>query len=200
MRNRKSYALQRGVSLVEIAVVVTIFGIVLAAGMPSYQRWNRDMQVRTSIESMLTGLKKAKAAALRQNRNVTFWLVNSSDNALNDSCQLSDAGHAWVISVNSPEAGCGTAISETTAPMIIDKQVVVKGTAITVATSPTQAVRVTFNGLGQVVTTADDTISQLNISGDETTRNLRIEITAGGALRLCDPAVSSSQDNRKCKA
>ena len=63
----------------------------------------------------------------------------------------------------------------------------------------TAGTSVTFNGFGRVTNT--DFIQKIDVTGTSTGtayRPLRIEITSGGQVRMCDPNVSASTDSRKC--
>ncbi|MDB5770859.1 MAG: Tfp pilus assembly protein FimT [Burkholderia sp.] len=58
---------------------------------------------------------------------------------------------------------------------------------------------VAFDGLGRVIT-ADDWISRIDIDMPSRAerRPLRVQIAPGGDVRLCDPAITTTTDLRKC--
>ena len=113
----------RGVTLIELAVVVALVALLLLAIIPSASTWIRNIQIRNVATSLQTGLQKARAEAMRRNTNVRFSLVRLSDSAvMDDSCVVDDDGSSWVVSLDDPGGKCGTVVDETTAPRILDKQ------------------------------------------------------------------------------
>jgi type IV fimbrial biogenesis protein FimT len=93
--------------------------------------------------------------------------------------------------------------SETTAPQTVQKKSASEGTQqITVATAGGSLI--TFNGLGRVTGAA---ITQLDFSNSTgtcetaggTMRCLRITVSPGGQVKLCDPKVDpAGTDPRRC--
>lgn len=197
----------RGVTLIELAVVVALVALLLAAVIPNASAWIRNTQIRNVTTSMQTGLQRARAEAMRRNTNVRFSLVSLNNPAvLDNSCALSDSGVAWVVSLDDPSSKCATAASETTAPRIVDKHatgdssqaVVVQGSD----SASNDADTVLFNGFGRVVDVAGEaTLATVNIDNKNAGndfRPLRIVIGAGGTIRMCEPRVTASGDPRKC--
>ncbi|WP_343622818.1 GspH/FimT family pseudopilin [Roseateles puraquae] len=194
----------RGVTLIELAVVVALVALLLLAIIPSASTWIRNIQIRNVATSLQTGLQKARAEAMRRNTNVRFSLVRLSDSAvMDDSCVVDDDGSSWVVSLDDPGGKCGTVVDETTAPRILDKQATggggkwVKVQGSDSANQPGQVV--VFNGFGRPV---DNTgLAQLDIDNDTSGndfRALRIVVGAGGTIRMCEPSVNASGDPRKC--
>ena len=196
---------QRGLTLVEIAVVITILAVAIAMGMPSYHQWLRNTQIRNAAESIQNGLQQARNEAVRLNRTTRFSLVALTDSrVMDDSCALSDAGPSWVVSLASPASKCGTAPSLTTDPMILASRAAGDGSrnvaVLAVDAAGAAASQVSFNGFGQVAR-GTTPIARIDIAGSPDTdgdRKLRIVIGNGGGVRLCDPAVSATTDPRKC--
>jgi type IV fimbrial biogenesis protein FimT len=66
--------------------------------------------------------------------------------------------------------------------------------------------RLTFNSLGRVVANADGTASFTQVDFDvadtalpaNQRRPLRVAISAGGRVRMCDPTVTDTTDTRSC--
>lgn len=197
---------QRGVTLIELVVVLVVLGLLVVAAAPSIGTWISNANVRNTAQSIHAGLNRARAEAVRSNRSVRFSLVNGSTTdpaVLNDTCALSSGGASWVVSVNDPSGACAAAPSETAAPFIVEKAaggasgrrvVVAAKNAANVAAST-----VTFNAFGRV---ADATsivrigVDNEGLGGDY--RRLQILIGAGGVIRMCDLGVSDVNDPRKC--
>lgn len=196
----------RGFTMIEMAITLAIFGFLLATAMPSIGLWMDNTRIRGVAESIQSGLQTARAEAVRRNQNVSFWLVLLDDpNTLTDSCDLSNLSGSWVVSVNSPNGHCGAAPSTTDSPMLVTgRPIGDAGTRASVtalqADGSTAATKVTFNGFGRIANTSD-AISTIDITGltsGTEYRNLRIQISGTGMVRMCDRHATSSDDPRKC--
>ncbi|MBT2300815.1 prepilin-type N-terminal cleavage/methylation domain-containing protein [Variovorax paradoxus] len=196
---------QRGFSLIEIVVTIAVLALILFAAMPSIGTWLDNTRIRNVADSLQNGLQIARGEAVRRNQNVSFWLVGLNDPAvLTDDCVLSGSSGSWVVSVNSPIGHCADAPSTTSSPMLVTGRAVGDGGGRVTVTAlqsdgATAGTSVTFNGFGRVTNT--DPIQKIDVTGTNTGTNyrrLRIEITSGGQLRMCDPNVSDANDSRKC--
>lgn len=189
---------QRGFTLIEAVVTLSVLALLLAVAIPNVTDWMRSTQMRTMAETMQNGLMKARMEALRRNRSVSFWLVSpGSSTTLDNNCALSSTSGFWVISVEDPTSKCGTDPSPTVSPMIVETYNASGSAVISVAglasDGATAASSVSFNGFGQVVTSTSR-LAQINITGS---RNMRIEISSTGSVRMCDRGVAAS-DARAC--
>ena len=99
---------QRGVTLIELAIGLSITAIVIAAGVPSFMEWMQNAQVRTAAESLQSGLQLARGEAVRRNLPVIFQLTDS----LANSCAVSTSGTGWVVSLSPAASKCGNAPAE----------------------------------------------------------------------------------------
>ena len=191
---------QRGVSIIEVMIAVTILVILLMVGLPSFSIWMQNTKIRTVAESILAGLQLARNEAVRRNAVVRFQFVNNFTNA----CALSNNSGNWIVSQDDPANNCNAAPSETVAPRIIQFKAAIEGSPdVTIsATNSTGAAStfVAFNGLGRV--TATTKIARIDVDSSvlaaTDSRDLRILVTPGGQVRLCDPNVASSSDPRYC--
>lgn len=199
----------RGMTLIELAVTVTILAMLLVGAGPSVGAWIRNTQVRNTASSMLAGLNRARNEAIRRNTDVRFSLVSLADSAvMGSSCALSDAGVSWVVSVRNPTANCqytpATVAADANDPMIVEtnaggvggKNVVI---AAKIADGSAAANTVTFNSFGRVADAAP--IGFINVSNTDAGndyRRLRLEIGGGGTVRMCDLGVTAATDPRYC--
>lgn len=179
---------QSGLSMVEMMVVVAVLSALLATGLPSFTEWVQNTQIRTAAESIVSGLQVARTEALRRNTPVQFILTGNGG--------VGETG--WEVRVrNSNE-------------LLQSKPAGEGGTKAQLSTQPADARMVTFNGLGRVdlpppVGRGNDDnspiLQQINIDNPSLTaaksRDLRVTISDGGSVRMCDPATSGS-DTRAC--
>lgn len=188
----------RGFSLIELMIGLAVFGIVMMVGLPNLTTWIQNSQIKTAAEGLQAGMQSARAEALRRNTSVRFQLVN----ALTGSCALSTAGGNYVVSLTDPTGACNTAPSE--AGPILQTWTSSEGTRNAVIAATGGSV-VTFNGLGRVVGAGNFTA--LNITNPTggtcqasggTMRCLRLTLSTGGQIRMCDPAVTDTADPRYC--
>ena len=191
--------------MIEVAVALTVFALLVAMVAPMAGSWVANQQIRGAAEALQTGLQRARMDAVRRNRNVRFSLVSLSDPALMDnSCALSGSSASWVISVNDPASKCGNGLSDTADPMLIETHAAgptAQRLAISAlqADDSTAATSVVFDGYGRTV--GADAIARIdidnNFSGNDF-RRLRIVVAPGGSVRMCDPLVTEATDPRYC--
>lgn len=188
---------QRGFSLIELVVTLAVLGLLVALGMPSMSDWMRSVRIRNAAESAQNGLGKARMEAMRKNQVVTYWMVSDRTSA----CALSSTAASWVVSLDDPSGHCADSASTTVAPRIVEAYGASDGAGDVVVTvnGGTAATSVGFNGFGQVVspTTSIATIDLTNATAGS--RALRVTVSPGGAIRMCDPSPTiPAGDSRKC--
>jgi len=165
-------------------IVVTIIAIATMLGIPSYRAWVQNTQIYTAAESAANGLQKAKAEAVRQNRNVEFVLGASFPWKI----QLPGSS---VIETSTSEGSKNVTRKATLA----DGTTVGDGTGTPFSSLPATATTITFNDLGGVATTnANGTANLTQIVFDSASsatltgiRKLQVTIGLGGITRMCDP-------------
>jgi type IV fimbrial biogenesis protein FimT len=190
----------KGFTLIEMMIAVAIMALLLGLGVPSFQTFIRNAQIRTAAESMQAGLHLARSEALRRNARVSLWLVNG----LTAACARSNTGTSWVVSVDNPAGLCVTASSDTVAPRLIQSRAGNDGsgsvnvTATISSGSATGSSCITFNGFGRVeaaCTGGGAPIGAIDFSSANattSTKNLSVRILSGGAIRMCNPAASTT--------
>ena len=145
----------------------------------------------------------ARNEAIKRNRQVGFRLVSD----LSSGCSASDSGTSWVASVDDPSSKCDVAISDALAPLIVAKKSAAEGTAKVTITAldssgEIKANTIIFNGVGRVLLTDQTPMARIDIASsalpDEQVRTLRIVLSTGGMIRMCDPRVSDTTDTRIC--
>ncbi len=185
--------LQRGMTLVEFMIGLVIVAVLLSMGAPSFIEWIQNGQIRNSAEAIQNGLQLARAEAVRRNTTVRFQLASS----VGDDCALSTSGGSWVVSLDDPTGACASAPSDTTAPRIIQVRPAAEGSANAVVAAG-QATFI-FNGLGRLtpVPVGNVDIDISNPVGGScqpvgAMRCLRVRVSPGGQLRMCDPTRGST--------
>lgn len=193
-----------GFSLIELMVGMAIFGILLSLAAPSFSSWIRNAKIRTTAESVQNGLQLARAEAVKRNSAVRFQLTTTTTS----SCALSTAGPSWVVSmdiVTSATNKCENAASDTTAPRIIQLRngAEASDNNTTLLANQTSFV---FNGMGRLTSTPDTIsvsnstagLSCMTTGGTGTVRCLQVVVSAGGQIRMCDPALPSTDAQGGC--
>jgi type IV fimbrial biogenesis protein FimT len=202
---------QRGVTLIEICVVLAIVAILYAQASPSFSAWTHNAQIRTATESLQNGLQLARAEAIRRNRSVMFWLTAGSNAAAADwlvGCATPSGAGAqpeapgdcpgWLVANGVP--ALGPPYNWIQRQAAADQQ-----TPFPKVTELNGATWVTFSSLGLVVPNANGnaSITQIDVTdpsiSSSIARPLRV-VVSGGQIRMCDPnpALIASHDPRGC--
>ncbi|HEX4984930.1 MAG TPA: GspH/FimT family pseudopilin [Burkholderiales bacterium] len=168
---------QSGLTLLELCIAFAVIAILVVLAVPSFQHWLANQQIRNATEGILNGMQFARAEAVH--RNVGVQLVLNS-------------GSGWTVSaldniaaaIQTRDAGEGSLNT-------------------TVTVTPAGADRITFNGMGWVITNNDGSnsitridVTSATLSGTEI-RPLRLVVSSAGAPKMCDPAVAAG-DPRAC--
>lgn len=193
---------QRGFSLIELLVAISILGLLMVAAMPSIGTWLDNTRIRNQGDSIIAGLQAARSEAVKTNQNVSFWLVGSSTTpgAPGDECTLSNTSASWIVSTASPASHCAGWLN--TSKVVVNRYMGGDSARVSInalrVDGSTAGTTVTFNGFGRISNT--DAIASIEVkgSGGSTYRNLRVWLSPSGSVQLCDPAVSSTTDPRIC--
>ena len=161
-------SVQGGFTLIELIIAIVLTALLVTLAVPSFQIMLANGQIRTATQALYDGLQLARVEAIRRNERVVF--TNS-------------AGSNWTVTI---EAG-GTVVQTRSSN---------EGTRqATVAVTPNGATQVTFDSLGRVVANTDASASITTLDIDVPTsliaaadsKEQRVSITTGGAVRTCDP-------------
>lgn len=183
---------QRGVSLIEMLIGLAIIGILAALGVPTYRDWIQNAQIRNAAQSLLQGLQMARSNAVRRNEFVSLNLTGSSAGEPNwrvDCLNVTANCPTNILGWTNAEGAANVKIGASTAVQAAGAYATPLGTGAGVAGGV-----VTFNGTGRVanvgagITRIDVMNPQLTVADQ---RRLVLIITAGGAVRMCDPKLSA---------
>lgn len=162
-----------GFTLLELMVGLTIAGMMLLAGLPSFTTFLRNAEIRSTSESIANGLRLARSEATRLNRPVSFTLAGSGS-------------PDWAINIFNPVTGL------LLQPALQSYSRLEVGRSARVLVSPDNALAVTFNGLGRVISPSPIVTPNLQqvdvtsvIAGEAKT--LRIFVDDLHGVRICDP-------------
>ena len=187
---------QRGFTLIEVLVGITLMVVLLGLGVPPLATFLQNNRISSAASSYLAGLQSARAEAIRLNVPVEFVLTN----ATGVGAAPAVAGRNWIVRAVPPAPA---------APTLIDQKIGNEGeggTTQSVAVAITAPAsfdgRITFNGFGAptdnpyVINLTNPTMGLCAPTGPARCR--RINVNAGGQVTLCDPAVTAAGDNRAC--
>jgi type IV fimbrial biogenesis protein FimT len=173
-------AVERGFTLIEVMISITVLGIILMIGLPSFASWLQNQQLRAASEGLLNGLQTARAEAIR--RNLLVQIVVGP-------------GTGWSVTEAVSTAPIQTRVKEEGSPNAV------------LTVTPNTATTVTFTSLGSVAANLDasPTAGLFDISNPAggscqpagPMRCLRVVVSGGGSLRMCDRIVSLP-DPRAC--
>ena len=174
----------RGFTLIEILISIVVLGVLVSMGAVSFAEWLQNQHIRSATEAGLNGLQVARSEAIRRNLPVKFVLG----------------------------PGTGWTVSESATDTLIQSRAHEDGSRnAEVATTPDGVTTVTFMPLGGITANLDgsSTFTRLDFSNtiggacksaSGEMRCLRVVLSAGGSMRMCDPAlpVTVPPDPRAC--
>ena len=181
-----------GFTLIEVLVGLAIVGLLLALGLPSLSTYFANSKIRSAAANFSTDLQSARNEAIRTNGNVALILTSDapvSGNAGTSNLSLtgpnwmvrsgSASPHTWVSGRTLAEAGATLALSGSLSSVNFTSLggTSLAGTASFDFSNPSAGLCVVAGG---------------------PVRCLRVQVTVGGQVRLCDPAVATLGDARTC--
>jgi type IV fimbrial biogenesis protein FimT len=203
---------RRGFSLIELMFGLALFAIVLTLAMPTFSTMLKNSRLRGTAESILAGLQAARVEALKLNPapgQAIEFLLMAEDPDPGDVASFTPnaAGPMWAVRLDQ---GGG-------AFMFIEGRAGLEGAgaadaadiyAKVVASNLPVGDTIRFDGLGRsnaVASTRFDVQpadpAQCKHNGGDI-RCLRVVVTPGGRVRMCDPSidpVASPTDTRACE-
>jgi len=176
----------RGFTLIELAVTMTLFALLIAAGLPSFMAWIGNSKVRTVAQSLQDGVRRAQSEAVRLNQAVVLSLTNSTP-ALNAPAAAN--GQNWSIqSIAQFEDHPATFIAGG-ALADLASNVSINSNGITALCFNSNGRLMTGTPASTGVTNATCSVGtqQFDLTQSSADRPLRVLIAIGGQIRLCDP-------------
>lgn len=180
---------QRGATLLELMVTVTIVGIVGAIGIPQMSQWIRNTSVTSAAEILQNGLRQAEAEAIRRNLRVEFLLTDGTPSVSTIKTLTASAnGKNWAIRALdglTPLADQNAAYVNGFLLKEVSPEISLEGPA-----------SVLFSGTGRVLDTAGAAVADhrvYRISRSNADKALCVFVTPGGGIKLCNPALESGE-------
>jgi len=190
---------QHGFSLIELLVAIALVGILAVMGAPSFSNWIQSSQVRTAAESISDGLQLARAEAVRRNTTLRFNLTSASGLVDWEVCATSTSPCASSDIIQQRSSAEGSTNARVGVYNNGDGNSATTYTTVISAANELPA-HVTFNGLGRTVSDGSSNIVRIDVTNAVNASARRLVITVGmpgGEIRMCDPALSSS-DPKAC--
>ena len=196
-----------GFSLVELMVVIAIVTMFLMAGAPSFSTWMQNARLRSSAESIVSGLQYARSEAVSRNARVRFQLVSSLDSG----CAQSTSSPIWIVNLdpdavdNEVDGRCDAAPSQTVMPRILQKRESLSAASNMVVSTGGISTLV-FNGLGRITPVPAGTVN-INVTSSVSgacaadggsLTCLRIVVSPAGQVRMCNPKFAQTTDPQGC--
>ncbi len=185
----------RGFTLVELLVAFAVLGLLVVSALPSYAEFVRNAQIRTAAQSIESGLQLARAEAVRANAQVQLQLAGTlAGTAI-------AGGTDWSVmrALEATPTVFDQAVSARVEPNASSLARVGVSAAMGGAAAAAGAglpASITFTGLGRL--SSATAVRQIDITGPAGSRRLSVQISAGGDIRLCDPALARATDPQGC--
>lgn len=189
-----------GFSLIELMIGIALLALLLMLGLPGFSSYLQNAKLRSAAESFYTGVQMARAEAVRRNAQVEIVLTDDDASVINrNTAVLSATGKNWIIRALDPTTGLydyieGKSMLEGSG-QASTPSVQIDGSGISL---------VAFRGLGATTLAGAATFAFTNPAGGDCAalggpmRCLNVVVSVGGQARMCDPAVSTAGDTRKC--
>ncbi|HVS27697.1 MAG TPA: GspH/FimT family pseudopilin [Burkholderiales bacterium] len=192
----KSFA---GFTLIELMIAIAIIGVLLVAGFPEMYTFIQNTKIRSYAETISTGMQLARGEAVKRNTRIQFMLTNNTPNAatlptLAAGNTGDPTGVNWAV-MNYQSTGVYTAAD------FVQGSDNFSSPNVTVNAGDATIV---FNGLGRNDLASATTIQVTNPNSGTCfavggpMRCLNIVVQSGGQIRMCDPAITTAGDTRKC--
>ena len=173
-----------GFTIIEVLITIVVLGVLIAMAVPTFGEWLQNQQLRAAADASLNGLQVARSEAIRRNLPVQIAFAPPLS-----GWQVTEQPPVLTF-IQGRDANEGSPNAQLTA-------------------APGGATTVTFTPLGGVGTNADGSaaLTRLDITNPlggacapgGPMRCLRVVISAGGTVRMCDPTPGVvAPDPRAC--
>lgn len=169
---------QLGVTLIELMIGIAVFAVLMTLGIPAFQAWMQNTQIRNAADALTNGIQIARTEAVRRNKVVYFAL---------------DTGTNWTVMQFNPK-------------QVIQQRTDDEG-AETATLDAGGRQMVTFGPLGAPLSPNPEDgsmpIARIDVTSSvsvDALRPLAILISPSGSVRMCDPDPKlPAGDPRRCQ-
>lgn len=178
-----SHLPQKGVTLIELMIIVVITAILLALAVPAFTNTIDRQRLKSVTEVMLSDLELMKLESIKRNKSVFLSLRNDSSSTGDWCYGLSEAAACDCKSTNCTIDGASKVVSYTD----------YKGTKILAptTTSPTPFSFTVEQIRGQVTLSAALTNNRIRLTSEKG-RELDIQVSTTGRFFICSPSGSAT--------
>lgn len=160
-----------GFTLIELLVTISLIVVVLALAAPSFTAFQRNAQLTSSANTLLSSLAAARAEAMKRGRNVTVAPTDGSN-----------WNSGWIVFVDEDGSGAKGSTEE-----VLATEAALEST-ITIETVPTGTAYVMFNGSGYPrLANGAFQASSIDFTHSLSGEQRRIVSSPAGRLRICKP-------------
>lgn len=179
---------QRGFTLVELMVSVTVLALLMAAAAPPMARWAANAKLRAVAEDLQSGLRLAQTEAVRSNRQAVFVLTNA-DPAIGATPVANGASwYARLLTLLADDTA-SDAYYLRGSTLAKQQATAIEGPAVLCFNSIGRPVTNASTGLGSNCTAPTSATSPTwyKLTSARADRRLWIAVGLGGQVRMCDP-------------
>jgi type IV fimbrial biogenesis protein FimT len=191
-----------GFTLLELVVAMGIFGVLVVLAVPVMSKWICNAKVRAVADALQNGVRLAQSESLRRSRQLVFSLTNNATPQTLGFTAVANGNYWALYTVPSMTDGTET-------PLFVDAGVLTTSSNVTI----NGQAAICFNSVGRLVTnssagvtgvtngptcaqpTTTPPVVQYNVTMTGADRPLRVEVTLGGQVHLCDPSQTLSSTN-----
>ena len=200
---------ERGFTIVELLVAMSILALMMAIGVPSLSSYLQAAKLSSAANSYHAGMQTARQEAVRRNQIVEFVMTNSPivPGTIANNVVPAAAGVNWIVRAPDLNVPANFVLLESKSGL----EGASTGNAVIQATGSSTPAgfngTVAFNGFGVPVLNgtpgASFSIDLSNPAGGLCVgaggpmRCPRIRVSTGGQISNCDPAAAAS-DTRAC--
>jgi type IV fimbrial biogenesis protein FimT len=185
-----------GFTLLEMIVTMGVFALIIALGVPTLSKWVNNTRVRAVADGLQNGIRLAQTESLRRSRLVVFALTNNSTAPFTATA----SGKSWYVET------VPSMLDGTETPQLVDSGALSTAASLTVS----GPAAICFNSAGRLYASASAGVT--GITGGATCtaatapaynvlltpgsdRPLRVNVSLGGQVHMCDPAKTLSASN-----
>jgi len=168
-----------GFTIIEVLIVVSVLGVMLALGVPAMSTFIGNSSIRTNAEAIANGIQFARTEAIRRNAGVTFV--------------LNPGGATYTVNLASDSS------------VLNQRGAEARADAVVVTPSPAGATTLTYTSLGTLSANADASAAitavkvNANTANAAQLRNMCVLVSVGGVARMCDPLRVDPTDPQRCQ-